>query len=300
MTMTTFDNLISTIKSTFESEMKVRLASALKRISEKFNIDIEELASEFDIGDDCFDMTKQVKNPLEKKDNGICQHILVRKGTQCGVKVKSGGDYCSKHKKYAEPPLGEKKEKIAKQPKILKSTRGKKFSDKLQKSEEKESEDEKESEEEKKDICSHINSRGVNKGKVCGEKTKKGEDRCRSHKNKKNVAVKAHPLKDKSTNPGLVKRKPKFTHNKDLNVYVHLPTNLVIKSPEDHTVVGRISNNKIVCLQEVDIEVCQENNFSYDTDYDLNNFICNEQPQVEDEDIEKILDELEEEELEDE
>ena len=283
--MSIYSNMIAeiekNIKSCFQSEIQLRLGEAMKKISAKFNIPIEDLSSEFDFDDICFDVTRSMglleektnKNLEKKKKTSSktkevkksreCAYINQRgsnKGQPCGTSIKGDSEYCYKHSKNA------KNAKNAKNG-----------------SEKEQSEDEKNPNE---CGCQYIMSRGNSKGKACGGKIKEG-DRCSKHTDKKIPKIKLHPLKDtpskkkkesdskeeKKTsnevaeNPGLVKRKPKFVHNKELDIYVHQPTNLVIKSATEHILIGRLHNGIVKQLEDADIEICKENDWQYNRDF---------------------------------
>lgn len=273
--MTTYSAILSTIENQiregFKIEIQERLTQAIKKISKKFNLPLEDISSEFDFDDICFDITRSMKMNLdkktktspeekkkskkktsdEKKDKRCCPYVFPKgekKGEVCGVNIRGGDDaeFCSKHSKTKKSGDSE-------------------------------------------EVCQNIMTKGDRKGQICGAKAKYG-DRCNAHKNKENTEIKIKPLKDnppkktkKNSNKEssseeetveekkepMIKRKPKFTHNKELNIYVHQPTNLVIKSSDEHIIIGRLVKDNVIPLTDVDIEVCNENGFKYDSDFFL-------------------------------
>ena len=227
-----FQTFEKEMKKCFENTIKSRLVGILEKISTKYNIPMEDLSSEFDVDDSCFDITSpncRVHPPppgAGGSGSRICTYASQKgknKGVKCGSRIKGGGEYCSKHTK--KPKSSEKKGV-------------------------------QEDDEAPLEKCQYIFTRGNNKGKACGVNAKGGSSRCGKHIDKENGKIRVTPLRDtpkntekknsavpdesKNETDQYVKRAPKFTHNKKLDIYVHLPTRLVIRSNLDQTVIGRL------------------------------------------------------------
>ena len=363
-------NLETSLKNISE-KFNISIEDLNKEIETLFDtsITLENLSSDFEVDDALFDIksdiskagksrrsTKNLKGiasrplrglELRERESGegiedtkeeemkTCKYTFTKgknKGQDCKIRVKGGGDYCSKHKKgekknsedesVEEPvevsnkggkdsddedsyvewningvPLSDilemRKRENEKTKKTKKTKNGKISKDK--ENSEDESVEEPESVEELVEVsnkggketkktkngkksskddedektCKYTFAKGINKGQGCKIRVKGEGDYCSKHKKEEKKDSEDECADEIKECLPKFKRKPKFTHNKDLNIYVHLPTNLVIKSVDDHTVVGRLSKNRVMQLEDVDIEVCNENNMLYDQEYDI-------------------------------
>ena len=340
---------ISEKTESVEYQLKNKLDTSLKNISEKFNISMEDLNKEFenifddtsmsleDLGrefgfdDSLFDIKKDISKKSEtkmskkssetkmskkssetkmsKKSSGTCIHIIqkgYKKGVCCGIKVKSGGVYCSKHKVKTDTPSNKESGNICIHM-IQKGDKGvrcrlkvksegdycykhkpKNVEDKKEDVEDKEEdvedkeEDVEDKEEDVEDKEEDVEDKEEDvedkKEDLCKYVISKGVNKgqvCNNKTNSEDYCSKHMKSKVKKVptpilpKAFLVKRKPIFKLN-EKNIWVHHPTNFVSKGDDGiDIVVGKLCGETVKKLTDVDIEVCKEYNMSYDLDYDL-------------------------------
>jgi hypothetical protein len=111
--------------------------------------------------------------------------------------------------------------------------------------------------------CAYISIKGKNAGKICGIKPKDGGLYCGTHKKyegkqPREKKIIPEPKKSSSSSPKPDASQRIFRKYKGLTHLYHPQTNLVIKSPTDRYVIGKIVNDKIEKLTDEDIELCKQ------------------------------------------
>ena len=110
--------------------------------------------------------------------------------------------------------------------------------------------------------CAYISIKGKNAGKICGIKPKDGGLYCRTHKKYEGKQPREKKIipepKKSSSSPKQESSQRIFRKYKGLSHLYHPETNLVIKSPTDRYVIGKIVNEKIEDLTDEDIELCKQ------------------------------------------
>jgi hypothetical protein len=130
--------------------------------------------------------------------------------------------------------------------------------------------------------CQYIIKKGANEGKECGCKVKDESTMCYKHKKyegtvpkqKKIIPASKKPLVE-ITNKGdnsvnSVKSDTSVVHNilrkhKTLDKLWHSETGMVFKSAKERVVIGKCVDDKLIPLSSVDIKVCMEHSFAYET-----------------------------------
>ena len=159
--------------------------------------------------------------------------------------------------------------------------------------------------------CPYIFTKGVNSGEMCGSKPKNGATYCSKHKKYEGMEChsstkkKLLPVTKKSIVPAVKKvnsciKKPNLIliRHKKINKFIHPESGLVFKSDKEKIVIGKLHDDKIIDLDESDIDNCKKYGFKFDNTpkKQLKNNL--EDEELEDEELED--EELEDEELEDE
>ena len=164
--------------------------------------------------------------------------------------------------------------------------------------------------------CPYIFTKGVNSGEICGSKPKNGATYCSKHKKYEGMEChsstkkKLLPVTKKSIVPVVKKvnsciKKPNLIliRHKKINKFIHPESGLVFKSDKEKIVIGKLHDDKIIDLDESDIDNCKKYGFKFDNTpkKELKNNLENEELENEELQDEELEDEeLEDEELEDE
>lgn len=136
----------------------------------------------------------------------------------------------------------------------------------------------KEKEKEESGVCVYEFTRPPKVGEKCGVKTKDGSCYCSKHKKYENKEVKEKTVLPKksieksasstSSKASTVSAKAKKSfvveYNKEHDFWWNNPTGFIIKSKEEHVVIGKYINEEIMDLTEDDIEMCQSRNLKYE------------------------------------
>ena len=124
--------------------------------------------------------------------------------------------------------------------------------------------------------CPYLFTKGAREGENCGSKPKNGSEYCSRHKKheglepkqkkvlpvpKKSVNTKIND--QKSTPPtksqGIILRK-----NKILDMIWHVETGMVFKSENERVVIGKCIDDKLLPLNDNDINICMAHSFKYE------------------------------------
>lgn len=129
--------------------------------------------------------------------------------------------------------------------------------------------------------CPYKCTKGKNVGKICGVKSKDGSQYCSTHKKyegqeQKGKKVVPEPKKTSPKSPtkspvAKTATPPVFRKHKVTQKLYHSETNLVIESPQNRVVIGKIVDDKVEPLTDEDIETCKQWGFQFQK----------EQPEVE-------------------
>jgi predicted DNA-binding WGR domain protein len=113
--------------------------------------------------------------------------------------------------------------------------------------------------------CPYVFCRGASKGTICNSKPIKNMTYCSRHKKYEGTEpkkIKCKPDVNQIIPPAPI-RKRIFKKNKELNCYWHAESQLVLNNAQERTVIGRVKNNKIEKLNDVDIQECKKWNLPY-------------------------------------
>jgi hypothetical protein len=133
--------------------------------------------------------------------------------------------------------------------------------------------------------CLYIPSRGKNSGQQCTVKPKHGGQYCSLHKKYESVEKKTSKTKSissskttsRSSSSVKAELPPKvFKKHKLLDCFYHPETNLVLVSAQEKIVYAKIFKDKIVPLEEEDIETCKKWSFQYKNGEDTKQHINKE------------------------
>ena len=159
--------------------------------------------------------------------------------------------------------------------------------------------------------CPYVFAKGANAGEVCGSKPKNGATYCSKHKKYEGTEPRSSTKKTllpttkksivpvvKKVSPAIKKPNLILIRHKKINKFIHPETGLVFKSDKEKIVIGKLDNDKIIDLDESDIDNCKKYGFKFDITpkKEVENKL--EDEELEDEELED--EELEDEELEDE
>jgi len=154
--------------------------------------------------------------------------------------------------------------------------------------------------------CPYKFQRGPTTGEVCMAPPKTGSNYCSRHKKyegKESKEKKVLPTPKKNIKPskGSGSPAPKkvdrvFKIHNATKKFWHPETGLVIKSPSDRVVIGRIDNDKVVPLRDEDIDECKKWSFAFISSQEEEVKEKEEEEEVEEEEEEEEVEEEEEEE----
>lgn len=127
--------------------------------------------------------------------------------------------------------------------------------------------------------CQYIIKKGANEGKECGCKVKDESTMCYKHKKyegtipkqKKIIPASKKPLVEiTNKNDNTAKSDTNIAHNilrkhKTLDKLWHSETGMVFKSAKERIVIGKCVDDKLIPLSSIDINVCMEYSFAYET-----------------------------------
>ena len=127
--------------------------------------------------------------------------------------------------------------------------------------------------------CPYMYQKGKRKGEICAAKARKNGTYCSRHKKHENSEPKKvgkTPLpKPRSKGKSLASSKRKsprrspqeklvLRNNRKLGVLWHSLSGMVFKSKNERIVVGKVVNDKVVDLEEDDVETCKKYGFRYE------------------------------------